>query len=66
VEYNHNLTLEKLNMGFYYVNISQSTTPSNDPIISKVMVTYITGKDTKNILIDNFQIFVSLFICNNV
>ena len=43
-----------LNMGFYYVNISQSTTPSKDPIISKVMVTYITGKDTKNISMDNF------------
>lgn len=43
-----------LNMGFYYVNISQSTTPSKDPIISKIIVTYITGKDTKNISMDNF------------
>jgi hypothetical protein len=43
-----------LNMGFYYVNISQSTTPSKDPIISKVIVTYITGNDAKNISMDNF------------
>jgi len=43
-----------LNMGFYYVNISQSITPSKDPVISKVMVTYITGNDAKNIAMDNF------------
>jgi hypothetical protein len=43
-----------LNMGFYYVNINQSITPSKDPVISKVMVTYITGKDAKNISMDNF------------
>jgi len=41
-------------MGFYYVNISQSTTPTKDPIISKVMVTYITENDAKYISIDNF------------
>ena len=27
------------NMGFYYVNITQSTTPSKEPIVSKFMVT---------------------------
>ena len=43
-----------LNMGFYYVNITQSTTPSKEPIVSKFMVTYITGKDTINIMMDNF------------
>ena len=41
-------------MGFYYVNITQSTTPSKEPIVSKFMVTYITGKDTINIMMDNF------------
>lgn len=42
-----------LNMGYYYQNISQSTTPSNDPIVSKVMVTYITGRDAVDISMDN-------------
>jgi hypothetical protein len=43
-----------LNMGFYYVNISQSTTPSKDPIISQVIITYITGRDAVDITMDNF------------
>jgi len=51
-----NLKYDKsnLNMGFYYVDISQSTTPTKDPIISKVMITYITGNDAKNISMDDF------------
>jgi hypothetical protein len=50
---NLNYAESNLNMGYYYENISQSTTPSKDPIVSKVMVTYITGRDAVDISMDN-------------
>lgn len=44
-----------INMGFYYINISQSITPTKDPIVSKVIITYITGRDANNLHIDNLS-----------
>jgi hypothetical protein len=34
-----------INMGFYYVDVKQSVAPTRGPVVSKAIVTYITGRD---------------------